>query len=265
MATVWITYAWEDNRDGDVDFAAQELVNTGVGVKIDHWNLQAGKRLWEQIERFITSPSGSDAWVLYATSNSLGSESCKEEFSYALDRALQSRGEDFPIIGLFPATVDQDLIPAAIRTRLYVSLTDPDWKERIKAAAEGLTPKIDSPLIEPYSLHIHERISETRRYWIEVRPRAGTWSPFIAAIPLEEKERVDPDIRRGPGGRIPQGSSSLSGYTDGRNGQWWAMSAQDEATPTQSYYVGCRELPSELMFGVRGGEPKYTKKFDCSG
>ena len=135
MATTWLTYAWEDNKEGDVDFVAQELEQAGVSVKLDRWNLKAGKRLWEQIEHFIQDPQESDAWVLYATANSLGSEACKEEFAYALDRALRSRGQDFPVVGLFPGTVDEDLIPAGIRTRLYVSLTDPDWKERIKAAA----------------------------------------------------------------------------------------------------------------------------------
>jgi len=135
MATIWITYAWNDNSGGDVDFAAQELTRSGLTVKLDRWNIGAGRRLWEQIERFITDPNQCDAWLLYATQNSLGSEPCKEEFAYALDRALRSRGNPFPIIGLFPSTIDNQLIPAGLRTRLYVSITDPDWKERIKAAA----------------------------------------------------------------------------------------------------------------------------------
>lgn len=35
MATVWITYAWEDNKEGDVDFAAQELLRSGLQVKLE--------------------------------------------------------------------------------------------------------------------------------------------------------------------------------------------------------------------------------------
>src|SRR3990172_9019253 len=107
MATTWLTYAWEDNKEGDVDFVAQELEQAGVSVKLDRWNLKAGKRLWEQIEHFIQDPQESDAWVLYATANSLGSEACKEEFAYALDRALRSRGQDFPVVGLFSRTIYQ--------------------------------------------------------------------------------------------------------------------------------------------------------------
>ncbi len=90
--SIWITYAWNDNVDGDVDFTAQELIRKGLDVKLDRWNLTAGKRLWGQIESFIQDPSKSDGWLLYATQASLGSQACKEEFAYALDRALHTRG-----------------------------------------------------------------------------------------------------------------------------------------------------------------------------
>ena len=137
MATIWTTYAWADNQHGDVDFVAQELGKAGLQVKLDRWNLGAGKRLWDQIATFIGSKDQSDAWLLIATNNSLASEPCKEEFAYALHRALGSRGEAFPVIGLFLGPTDSALIPPAVATRLYVSITDPDWKERIVAAAEG--------------------------------------------------------------------------------------------------------------------------------
>lgn len=121
-------------------------------VKLDQWTIDAGRRLWDQLEQFIQDPKECDAWLLYATQASLGSEPCKEEFAYALDRALQTRGAEFPVIGLFPSTVDKELIPASIRTRLYVSMRDPNWKERIKAAAEGRKPTIDRPEIPPFLL-----------------------------------------------------------------------------------------------------------------
>ena len=124
MATIWITYAWADNQAGDVDFIAQELEVAGLKVKLDRWNIQAGVRLWDQITEFIQGPDQCDAWLLVATQVSLGSEPCREEYAYALDRALNSRGTTFPVIALFPATVDQSLIPAGIRTRLHVSLRD---------------------------------------------------------------------------------------------------------------------------------------------
>jgi hypothetical protein len=256
MATVWITYAWEDNKDADVDFIAQELGRTGLTVKLDRWNIQAGRRLWQQLENFISNPNESDAWILYATQNSLGSEACKEEYSYALDRALHQRGSAFPIIGLFPSTVDNSLIPAGLRTRLYVSITDPDWKERIKATAEGHAPAITSTIVQPFTIDIHKNGS---RYTIEVRPRAGTWSPFIAAIPINEKDRVSPNILHGPRGKIPQGGALFNtGTGTSDDGVWHFLFAQNEATPTQSYFIGCNELPSKLVFGVLNGQPQYT-------
>jgi len=207
MNSVWITYAWEDNKYGDVDFTAQELIRAGLDVKLDRWNLNAGKRLWEQIEAFIQDPSKSNGWLLYATQASLGSEKCKEEFSWALDRALEKRGGDFPIIALFPASVDDKLIPAGIKTRLFVSTTDPDWKERIVAAIEGRQASITKLRIEPYSLTVHEKGEE---HVIEVRPRAGTWSPFLAAIPIVEKEAVSPRLMHGSTNRIPTSGILMS-------------------------------------------------------
>src|SRR5215813_6715471 len=102
---VWMTYAWDDNKSHDVDFAAQELEAAGLEVKLDRWNLQAGNRLWDQIADFIQDQTKSDGWLLYATQASLGSEKCREEFAYALDRALETRGESYPVIALFPSPV----------------------------------------------------------------------------------------------------------------------------------------------------------------
>ena len=170
MTTIWLTYAWADNETGDVDYAAQELAQVGLDVKLDRWNLQAGERLWPQIEAFIQDPARSDAWALYATQNSLGS-------SYA----------------------------------------------------------------------------------IEVRPRAGTWSPFFAGVPAREKDTVQSSLGYGPRGNPANVTGMLFGSGEGAStdGEWWLTYAQSECTPTQSYYVFCVELPSKLAFGVRTGPPQY--------
>jgi hypothetical protein len=257
MATLWLTYAWGDNENGDVDFAAQELQGAGLDVKIDRWNLQAGAPLWEQIEEFIQDPARSDAWALYATQNSLGSGACKEEFRYALDRALHTRDENFPVIGLFPSPVDNSLIPAGIRTRLYVSLTDPDWKERITAAAERRDASIGRPTVDPYECRVHNL---QRGFAIEVRPRAGTWAPFAIAILAQEKDAVRPSLGYGPRGNPNAVSGMLfgTGEEPSVNGEGWILYAQSECTPTQSYYLFCTELPSLVLFGVRNSEPMYS-------
>jgi hypothetical protein len=262
MKSIWITYAWDDNKDGDVDFVAQELIRKGLDVKLDRWNLTAGKRLWEQIESHIQDPSKSDGWLLYATQNSLGSEACKEEFAYALDRALHTRGGEFPVIALFPAPVDRELIPASINIRLSVSITDPDWKERILASVEQRQPDITKPEIDPYDLTIHNFSAE--QHAIEVRPRAGTWAPFIAGIPINERDSVSPRLHHGASKRPPIGSFTTILYSSregtSADNDFWIMSAANEATPTQSYYIICNKLPSLLIFGVEGGQPQYQVK-----
>lgn len=54
MKTLLITYAWEGNKGGDVEFIAQELESAGISIKLDRWNIKAGKRLWQQIDSFIS-------------------------------------------------------------------------------------------------------------------------------------------------------------------------------------------------------------------
>ena len=115
MNKLWITYSWADNEGQDIDFVAQELSSVGISVKLDRWTIRAGSRLWDQIHEFISSKDHCDGWLLVATENSLASEPCREEFAYALDRALHTRGEVFPVIALFPRRVDHDLVPPAIK------------------------------------------------------------------------------------------------------------------------------------------------------
>lgn len=265
MATLWLTYAWNDNRHKDVDFIVQELIQQNLTVKLDRWNLQAGKPLWDQIASFITDPSQSDAWVLYATQTSLSSPACQEELRLALDRAINSRGETFPVIALFPAQIERSLIPPAVRIRLYVSTTDPDWKERIQAAAEKRHLDIAHQQIEPYSCKMHQpdakAIQDGYQHVIEVRPRAGVWSPFFAAIPKGEEGRVGFTINLGTPDRVPGLPVMILGFKRGASGDWYLESRETEATPTRSYYIYCRELPSILAFGSEGREPQYRMTF----
>jgi hypothetical protein len=259
MATIWITYAWVDNQHGDVDFVAQELEQAGLQVRLDRWNISAGRRLWSQIENFIISPEQSDAWLLVATNNSLSSEPYKEEYAYALNRALDVRGQSYPVIALFLGPVDQNLIPAGIRTRLYVSITDPDWKERIVAAAEGRLQQIQRQQIQPFHIHEHQNQPRPKPIAIEVRPRAGVWAPFIAAVPMSEKENIDPSIMIGSRD-VPTNTGMLVNCGEGTSpdGKMWVMTSGNQATPTESYYIWCKSVPSTLVFGVNGRAPQYT-------
>lgn len=254
MVTVWITYAWTDNQQRDVDFIAQELSVAGLQVKLDRWNLTAGKRLWDQIANFITSPQESDAWLIFATQNSLASEPCREELAYALDRALNTRGDEFPVIALFPSSVERNLIPASIRVRLFVSLTDPDWKERIVAAAQHRPLSIASGVLQPFVAQTLMPAPAPFKYIVEFRPRAGVWNPFIFGVPVGEKDSVGMTIRCGPPRRIPPIDGMVFSRGEGvsQDGRWYFSLGYEPATPTNSYYAFLREMPSAFVFGQEG-------------
>ena len=265
MPTVWLTYAWDDNRARDVDYVAQELQSGEVKVKLDRWNLSAGKRLWEQIATFISEPAESDAWMIYATQASLSSQPCREELAYALKRALESRTNDFPIIALFPSRVDSALIPPSIGIRLHVSIKDQDWKERIRAAVEGRAPTIAQPSIEPYFVGLHPAdplgLTEGYKHVIELRPRAGVWSPFLVGIPAAEKDIVGFMVNIGARDRLPGPPTMMLNFRHYEQAGWFCEARNDEATPTRSLYVYCRSLPSVLLFGVDGGSPQFQLSF----
>jgi len=260
---LWITYAWADNKTQDVDFIAQQLRVAGLDVRLDRWDIATGEPLWPQIERFIQDPKESDAWLFFTTTNSLGSKPCREEYAYALDRALSNRDRDYPIIALVSDTVDGDLLPAGLRVRIYVSLTDPDWIERVVAGAEKRPLNITSPIIKPYYHKVH-RISDG--YAIEFRPRAGVWYPFVAGLPYSERDKLmPPEFMPGAPNHPPSFDSGAITWCDGDGVvttsddlQWWAITAHEQATPTKSYYLFVKELPSRVMFGPEDGTLRWV-------
>jgi hypothetical protein len=249
---LWLSYAWLDNDSGDVDFVCQELERGGVMVNIDRWTLGAGRHLWEQIGEFITNPEVCDAWALYATQTSISRRACREELAYALDRALKTRGGDFPLIGITPSLADVHIFPAAIRTRLCVSLEDLHWAERVKAAAEDRCPNIARHEIAPYAIKLFRTES---RFVIEIRPRTGTWARFFVGVPATERESADPGFVYGPSGSLPLSSSmhELSSKLSD-DGQWWLLRAENLASPTMSYFLFCRTWPTRIFFGSERGQ-----------
>lgn len=260
---LWITYAWLDNTSSDVEFLAAELRNAGLDTKLDRWNLAAGKRLWSQIDNFISNPSESDAWLLYATRNSLESEPCREEFAMALDRALRARSESFPVIAVFPDSVEAQLIPAGIRTRLHVSLKDNDWKERVVAAVEGRVLHIIPSALDPFEHKVHKMPGKPYNFVVEVRPRAGVWSPCFVAIPKDEVEqtrgRFPLVARLGPRGAVPKGHDfgRFAVYLSDDD-KCTICEVDEECTPTRSLFAYFKKLPSLLLFGACCNEgPRY--------
>ena len=200
MAKAFLSYTWADNDDGDVEWVANSLNGAGLEIHLDRWTLTAGRRLWEQIEALIFDKENCDALLIFATSASLANERCREEIAYALDRALSTRGANFPIIGIFQGHVASEFIPASIRTRLYVSLNDDHWVERVVAGCEGRSPAIPRSEIQPYSIKVHHKPKDGVNFAIEIRPRAGVWAPFLAGIALVQWPK--PSHERGSACRV---------------------------------------------------------------
>lgn len=259
---VWLTYSWHDNKDKDVDFIVQELEDAGLEVHLDRRDIVAGIRLWDQIADKISDSKVCDAWVFLVSHNSLASEACREELAYALDRALDFRGENFPLIGLVygPYTPDMQ-IPKALKVRLYVQMTDEQWKQRVVdgVAGKGIgKPQVER--IEPYELRIYPPGEKSKIFIIEVRPRVGVWAPFVAAVPTSEQE-IFLSMATSARGVIPMASITFgesSGISDDK--QYFFRSANNEATPTQSYFLDFARLPSILIFGSRSG-PQFKVSF----
>ena len=76
MKKLWLTYAWKDNEDQNLDYIVQELDKLDLEVKFDRRNLIPGQRLWDQIGTQITDPEQCEAWGILLTSNSLKSGPC---------------------------------------------------------------------------------------------------------------------------------------------------------------------------------------------
>ncbi len=166
----WITYAWDDDKGGDFSYLVQELRATGVEAIYDRVALIPGKLLWEQIGEKITKGS-LDGWGYLVTPNSLFNRSCREELAYALNRALDAKGRDFPIIGLLKDVKFEEL-PSPLKVRLCVSLADPNWKEAVKAGLQNRPPQVSELPKSRFIWQSHRNYSGSPNLTaIEIRPR----------------------------------------------------------------------------------------------
>jgi len=169
LPKLWITYAWEDNEGGNFDFLVQELEKAGINTNFDKVALVPGQRLWEKIAVRIEDPN-LDGWAILLTKDSLESEACKEELAYALYRALNSKGEKFPMIGLIHQ-VPIDNVPASLRVRLMIDLRNPDWPQQILAGLKKVPPKKTEKMTTKYIWEAFPDIRGSGTLAIYIRPR----------------------------------------------------------------------------------------------
>lgn len=252
MKRLWLTYAWKDNEDKDVDFIIQELDKTDIEVRFDRRQIIPGGRLWPQIGGFITDPRECDAWGILLTASSLKSEACIEELCYALDRALSAKGETFPVFALLHHIAAKDM-PPALKIRLGISLEDPDWVKRVTAVVTGVSPGSVPMGLPDFVLTEHETEDG---YSLEMRPRFERIAPFAVAVDYDE--RISGNViccSLGPANKIPTGHvahnpiDSETTLTDGTHA--WVWGADNEANSTFSYYLFYKKRPRRIWFGHR--------------
>ena len=180
---LWLTYAWRDNEDQDIDFIVQVLDGLPLDVRFDRRSLVRGQRLWTQIGGAITDPAECDAWGIVLTANSLASQPCIEELCYALDRALGSNGGSFPVFALLHKVAAKDL-PPALRVRLCIPLESADWSKQVVAAVENRAPGLVINGLDQWMIKEHQVQDGIA---LEVRPRFDRLTPFAMAVDLDEK------------------------------------------------------------------------------
>lgn len=250
MKKVWLTYAWNDNEDKDIDFIIQELDKTDLDVKFDRRNLIPGQRLWTQIGGTITDSNECDAWGIVLTPNSIKSQPCIEELSYALDRALSNKGADFPIFALLH-NINPNEMPPALKIRLCIPIENNNWTEQVVAAAYKKPTGFSPANLSDFILNQH---LAKDGFCLEIRPRFNRISPFAVAVDYDEKISGNViSCSPGPANKVPNGHvahlyiDSETTLTDGTHA--WVWGADNEANSTSSYYLFYKKRPRRIWFG----------------
>lgn len=249
---LWITYAWSDNAEGDLDFVVQELSGAGVLAKYDRIALVPGRQLWAQIASRISSDPLS-GWAYLLTPSSLASAACQEELAYALQRALETRGDEFPLIGLLHGLSIRD-VPLALRVRLCVDLANPNWIEEIRAAVAGTAPRRVLSRLRPLVGSIHrDYLGHAGQLAIEVHPRLGEMRYWRWAFPSSGPQPIAWGTGPANGGGIDAVKrETIEGeYSDIAGMPMKFIGAADPITPAVSAYaVFDQKLPEKYFFGV---------------
>ena len=257
---LWLTYAWSDNDEGDFDYLVQQLQKAGIPTIYDKIALIPGRKLWAQIADKISNEPLS-GWAYLVTPNSLASAPCQEELAYALQRALDTKGEEFPLLGLLHKVSIKD-VPLALRIRLCINLANPDWIEEVRAGVESKPPKRETDTQLPYIVKTHTKyLNRENQIAIEIRPRFGEIAYWRLAFPSNGPQPIQWGIGPSNGGGI--GSvlfSTLTGeYSNiGGTPMKFVGAGSPLSSSTSAYAVFKDHLPNKFFFGI-SKEPFATE------
>src|SRR5262245_42010590 len=107
-------------------------------------------------------------------------------------------------------------------------------------------------------IHLFGKKERPTSYAVELRPHSDTWNNFFVAIPLRQRDFVQPRrVRLGRVADAPDPNVAANIGDDGylsADGAWWLTTLRTgEVTPLSSAYYYCRRLPAALVFGSFGG------------
>lgn len=244
MKIAWLTYAWKDNegaQQGDVDFIVNEIEKHDVGIRMDRRDLIVGKPLWPQIETHISDEAMCDAWIFLITRDSLARRPCREELLYALNRALDKRKKEFPVIGIFRGEFPTEL-PKALSVRVCVSTDEQKWAERVAAGVRAESIPISPAHVSPFHAHLCN-YGDTQI--LEVRPRLGNWSPFCFGVTKVDADRIL-SVNYAPSTGEPPDNCRAGHHAGGvssplhaweKNGWMWNGVAGPAVSPSMSAHI----------------------------
>ncbi|MEW6142602.1 MAG: TIR domain-containing protein [Chloroflexota bacterium] len=249
---LWITYAWQDSIEGDFDYLVQQLYQARIPALYDKVALVPGRRLWDQIAQKISGEPLS-GWAYLITPKSLSREACKEELAYALQRALEVKGGEFPLIGLLHQVSIRD-VPLPLRVRLCINLANPDWIEEVRAATLGRPPHRTTQSQSSIVIKLHRTyLGSPDNVAVEFRPRFGELTYWRISYPANGPQPIRWGSGPANGGGI---SSEKRDYLDLRKvvlegEEMNLVGCGNMLSPSTSAYVvfkGC--LPQKLFFGL---------------
>lgn len=242
--TLFLTYARSDNQDNDVEFIRTSL-EPELNVVLDYVLLNPGQPMVPQLEDAILS---CDAWAMFVSTRSLASKNCREELLWAFNRAMQAKGE-FPLIGLVKGGTRPETLPSALQVRLWISLDDPDWKDRLVNAVLGRSPPPHGAPVKPYKIRWHELGRDAHGVVMEVRPRLATWHELWVEIPRSTAQTESPYSAVGVPDEIPTTSEKLV-RRDSATADCYKLYVKGRIDETQSLYVIIPFHPELVRFGT---------------
>lgn len=252
LEPLWITYAWKDNDEGDFDYLVHELERNSIPALYDKIALVPGRTLWPQIAEKIEREALS-GWAYLITPNSLASSACQEELVYALQRAIETKGQEFPLIGLLHQVSISD-VPLTLRVRLCVNLANPDWIKEVRAGAAGQPPRREVEERSPYIVKIHSPyLGQPNTAAVEIRPRFGELTYWRICFPASGPRPVSWGSGPANGGGISViKNHMMEGQGMKVNGiEMDFVGAGNPLSPsTSAYIVFPGTLPDVLFFGL---------------